>query len=160
MLSTGNARSQTPGLAKTMTRARVLIVEDNTAFRALMADVLALEGCKVTEAFDATSMRWHMRVRGLEEYPDEPFDLIITDIQMPGESGLISLEWLRLRGCPIPVVVVTSFPELTTQAQVNRLSATLLPKPFSLNDFRAAALAALRAHGRNTRGGSAKLTFR
>ena len=133
-----------PGLTKTSPGARVLIVEDNPRLRKLMTDVLELEGCKVTEAFDTTSMRLHMHVRGQEEYPDEPFDLIITDIQMPGENGLVSLQWLRHRGCPIPALVVTAFPELATQEQVNKLDATLLPKPFSLHEFHTVAFAALR----------------
>jgi len=133
-----------PGVVKTTRRAQVLLVEDNTPFRALMADVLVREGCKVTEAFDAASMRWHMHTKGKEAYPAEPFDLIITDVQMPGENGLGSLEWLRRRGCPTPAVVVTSFPELATEEQVKKLAATLLPKPFSLGNFRAVTAAALR----------------
>jgi DNA-binding response OmpR family regulator len=126
----------------------VLIVEDNARLRKLMVDVLALEGCKVTEAFDATSMRWHMHISGQEEYPNEPFDLIITDIQMPGGNGLVVLEWLRRKGCPIPAVVVTAFPELATREQVNKLGATLLPKPFNLIDFRGIAFAALQSRSR------------
>jgi len=137
-----------PGLAKTKVKSRVLIVEDNTPLRELMADVLALEGCTVTEAFDAPSMRSWMRIKGQEAYPDEPFDLIITDIQMPGETGLSSLERLRRKGCAIPAVVVTAFPELATEKQVSKLDATLLPKPFSLDDLRYVAGAALRPSSR------------
>jgi CheY-like chemotaxis protein len=113
-----------------------------------MADVLALEGCAVTEAYDAPTMRWHMQMSGQEEYPDEPFDLIVTDIQMPGENGLAVLEWLRRKGCPIPAVVVTAFPELAMQQQVAKLDATLLPKPFRLVDFRSIAVAALLPRNR------------
>lgn len=133
-----------PGLTKATGRARVLIVEDNARLRELMANVLALEGWTVTQAFDASSMRWQMHISGQEQYPDEPFDLIVTDVQMPGESGLAVLQWLRHRGCPIPAVVVTAFPELATQEQVDRLGAMLLPKPFSLLDFRGLADAAIR----------------
>lgn len=128
--------------------ARVLIVEDNSRLRKLMTDVLTLEGFTVTEAADTTSMRWHMRIRAQEEYPDEPFDLIVTDIQMPGESGLVSLEWLRRRGCPTPALVVTAFPELATREQVRKLDATLLPKPFSLREFRSVAVATVRPGAR------------
>jgi CheY-like chemotaxis protein len=131
------------GLARVTGKAHVLIVEDNAPLRGLMADVLTCMGCKVTEAFDASSMHWQMHTRGQEVYPDEPFDLIITDVQMPGETGLVLLEKLRRKGCPIPAVVVTAFPELATREQVHKLDATLLPKPFSLNDFRAIAIGAL-----------------
>jgi len=137
-----------PNLATTTRGARVLIVEDNSRLRKLMSDVLALDGVTVTEAGDSTSMRLHMRVKAQEVYPDEPYDLIVTDIQMPGESGLVSLEWLRHRGCLTPALVVTAFPELATREQVRKLDATLLPKPFSLYEFRSVAVAALRPGAR------------
>ena len=143
MLPTNKTRGTGPGPAKASHRVRVLIVEDNPRLRKLMTDVLALEGCSVTEAVDAMSMRWHLQMRGVEEYPDDPFDLIVTDIQMPGESGLEVLGWLRRRGCPIPALVVTAFPELATREQVSKLEATLLPKPFTLLDFRSVAIASL-----------------
>jgi DNA-binding response OmpR family regulator len=129
-------------------RVRVLIVEDNARLRKLMTDVLALEGYAVTEADDVVGMRQHMQIKGQEEYPDEPFDLIVTDVQMPGENGLFALQWLRHRGCPIPALVVTAFPELATRDLVSRLDATLLPKPFSLNEFRTIAVAAIRHRSR------------
>jgi CheY-like chemotaxis protein len=136
------------GAAKAPAGARVLIVEDNTPLRDLMADVLELEGCIVTEAFDTSSMRRCMRSGGHEEYPEQPFDLIITDIQMRGENGLVSLEKLRRSGCSTPAVVVTAFPGFATQEQAHELHATLLPKPFTLEEFRTVAAAALLPNGR------------
>ena len=140
------------GAAKASAGVRVLIVEDNTPLRELMADVLELEGCTVTEAFDTSSMRRCMRTGGHEEYPEQPFDLIITDIQMRGENGLVSLEKLRRRGCNTPAVVVTAFPGFATQKQAHELHATLLPKPFTLEEFRTVAAAALLPNGRALNG--------
>jgi two-component system phosphate regulon response regulator OmpR len=151
---TANLKSscKRPGLTKTTGRARVLIVEDNARLRELMANVLALEGWAVTQAVDASSMRWQMHINEQQEYPDEPFDLIVTDVQIPGENGLEVLGWLRHKGCPIPAIVVTAFPELATREQVNEVGATLLPKPFSLLDFRGLAFAALRPGNRSLQG--------
>jgi DNA-binding response OmpR family regulator len=136
-----------PGLQKSpkrfAPRARVLIVEDNDRLRSLMMDVLAFEGYEVTEASDAQGMRRLMRTRTQESYPAEPFDLIVTDIQMPGEDGLRMLEWFRSRGCPIPALVVTAFPERATREQVERLHAAVLAKPFSLGELRSFAAAVL-----------------
>ena len=89
-----------------------------------------------------------MHIKGQVEYPNEPFDLIITELQMPGETGLEALERLRRKGCPIPAVVVTAFPELATQEQVSKLDAILLSKPFSLDDLRTVAVTALQPNGR------------
>ena len=147
-----NSSCKQPGLTKTTGRARVLIVEDNARLRELMVNVLALEGWAVTQAVDASSMRWQIHINGQQEYPDEPFDLIVTDVQIPGENGLEVLGWLRHKGCPIPAIVVTAFPALATRAQVNQVGATLLPKPFSLLDFRGLAFAALRPGNRSLQG--------
>jgi DNA-binding response OmpR family regulator len=89
-----------PKLAITSRGARVLIVEDNLRFRKLMSHDLALDGFTVTG--NTNSMRLHMRIKARNEYPNEPFDLIVTDIQIPGESGLVSLEWLCHRRCLLP----------------------------------------------------------
>jgi len=145
MSSDSLGRESQPKSNRATRRPRVLIVEDNPRLRKLMADVLELENYAVTEAADVVGMRWHLHDKAHEQYPDEPFDLIVTDVQMPGESGLVALEWLRHNGCPIPALVVTAFPELATRDLVRRLDATLLPKPFSLGEFRAAALATVCA---------------
>jgi len=121
-----------------------LIVEDNAPLRKLMVDILRFEGYAVSEAFDAPSMRQCMYAGRPERNADAFFDLIITDIQMPGENGIASLATLRSAGCRIPAVIVTAFPELATRERANELQATLLPKPFSLAEFRAVAATILR----------------
>ena len=132
------------GFAKLSAGIRVLIVGDIEPLRALMADVLKLEGYTVTEAIDASNLQSCMRTGRHEEHLDNSYDLIVTDIHMPGESGLIGLEKLRRRGCSTPAVVVTAFPEFATKERVRELIATVLPKPFTLEEFRTVAAAALR----------------
>jgi two-component system response regulator TctD len=131
-------------LGATKGRARVLIVEDNAPLRKLMADTLKVEGYAVSEAFDASSMREYMCAGRPEKDPGEFFDLLITDIQMPEENGITSLAILRSKGCNVPAVVVTAFPELASHERANELQATLLPKPFTLAEFRSVAAAVLQ----------------
>jgi len=125
-------------------RARVLIVEDNAPLRQLMADILKFEGYTVSEAFDAPSMRQRIYAPRPERTAGEFFDLIITDVQMPGENGIASLATLRSAGCRIPAVIVTAFPELATRERTKELQATLLPKPFSMAELRSVAATVLR----------------
>jgi DNA-binding response OmpR family regulator len=125
-------------------RARVLIVEDNAPLRKLMADTLKVEGYEVSEASDASSMRQCLCNRRPVANTGEFFDLIITDIQMPEESGMTLLAVLRSKGCRVPAIVVTAFPELATRERTNELQATLLPKPFTLAEFRSVAAAVLQ----------------
>ncbi len=148
----GDFSAEQRGPSRLPKNSRVLVVEDDSRLRKLMSDVLTLSGWEVTEAGDAAAMRRHMSARAQEVYPDEPFDLIITDVQMPGENGLAALEWFRRRGCPTPALVVTSFPELATKQRVQHLHAALLSKPFSLAEFREAASAVRRGLARVPRG--------
>ena len=64
--------------------------------------------------------------------PWDPFDLLITDVRMPGLSGLDALRKLRAYRYQGPVVVITAFPDIDVVAEAARLDAALLPKPFSL----------------------------
>ena len=139
-------REQSPGARVPLAGARVLVVEDNTALRELTADVLALEGCVVTEASDTKAMQRALHLGALTRFPEEAFDLIVTDARMPGGSGIDALERLRAKGCHIPAVMVTAFPEDATRRHVSELDAMLLPKPFSLADLRAVADLVLRTH--------------
>jgi CheY-like chemotaxis protein len=114
---------------------RVLVAEDNPALRSLIADVLAGEGYEVVEAADAIEMQ--QAIATSASGPTEAFDLVVTDIRMPGKSGLDALSELRRAGSKSRFVVITAFPEDATERRIRELDAKLLAKPFSLGDFRA-----------------------
>ena len=61
---------------------RILLVEDNSAAREMIQEILQLGGYRVTEAEDADSAIAEL------EHAVAPFDLVITDLRMPGMSGL------------------------------------------------------------------------
>lgn len=131
---------------------RVLIIEDNLPLRDLMADVLELEGCTVTEAIDISDVRTYLQIEAQEPRSGRPFDLIITDIPIPRGSALDSLQTLRREGCHVPAIVVTAFPEWATKERTRQLKATLLPKPFTLAEFRRVTSAALHSHESSGKG--------
>ena len=76
--------STLPGIASTR---HVLVVEDDSSLRELMARQLAFEGYFVTEASDAQAML--EAVQSSCESCQNTFDLIVTDVRMPGMTGLI-----------------------------------------------------------------------
>jgi len=115
---------------------RVLVVEDDPALRDLMANVLAAEGYFVTETADSPAM---LRAVKAAESSESPFDLIVTDVRMPGQSGLEALAHLREVGCQTPTIVVTAFPDEKVQRQALELDTLLLPKPFALETLRSIA---------------------
>jgi DNA-binding response OmpR family regulator len=71
-----------------MTRARILVVDDEPALRMIMGQLLRREGHEVVEAGSAESARaW------LEKSP-VPVDLAVVDLRLPGVSGEVFGHWL------------------------------------------------------------------
>ncbi|BAF88280.1 response regulator receiver [Azorhizobium caulinodans ORS 571] len=63
-------------------------------------------------------------------------DCIITDVQMPGMSGVELLARLRAEGSAVPVIVVTAFPSDRIRSRATELGALgFFPKPFSGADI-------------------------
>lgn len=72
-------------------------------------------------------------------------DLVISDIDMPGMSGLDLLEWLRGRSHTLPVIIVSAFHSDDNLFRALEMGATdFICKPFPLRNIRAAAKNALR----------------
>jgi DNA-binding response OmpR family regulator len=119
--------------------ARILLAEDDAEFRALLALVLAGDGYAVDQVADGTAF-----LQRVGEPRD--CDLIITDIRMPGASGLEVVSGLRCRGSRVPVIMLTALNDESTQQRALLLGATLFHKPFELDDLRTAVLNTL-THG-------------
>jgi DNA-binding response OmpR family regulator len=124
--------------------ARVLVAEDDDALRAMMASRLRGEGCEVIEACNG-DQAFEMIAEiedGAAQF--DALDLVIVDVRMPGLSGLEVLDLLRAGRDATPVLVVTAYPEPELRAEVRRLGAHLLAKPFGLSRLTQAANAVLR----------------
>ena len=68
-----------------------------------------------------------------------PFDLVVTDIDMPWMPGIQVLRSARAADIGTPVLVVTGLTQAGLQARIDRLgNARLLLKPFGIPEFRAA----------------------
>jgi len=122
---------------------RVLVAEDDAAMRDLLLIVLRERGYAVDCVSSGSQM---IRVLS-ERRPDgslaEQFDLIVTDVRMPGASGLDAIDQLRRAGGATPVIAVTAFPHDATRNRAQRLEIRLLAKPFDLDSLRNAVEAAL-----------------
>jgi CheY-like chemotaxis protein len=65
----------------------------------------------------------------------EAFDLIVTDLFMPGMTGLELIEEAR-RICPeTPILVISAYGSLELEDRIGRLGVAFLAKPFSLREF-------------------------
>ena len=124
---------------------RVLVAEDDTAMRELLVLVLRERGYEVDTVSSGSEM---IRVL-FESSPDgslaRQFDLIVTDVRMPGASGFDAIDQLRRRGNMTPVIAVTAFPHDATRQRAQQLAIRLLAKPFDLAALRQVVDAALES---------------
>jgi two-component system, cell cycle response regulator CpdR len=118
--------------------ARVLLADDDAAMRDVMARHLTRSGFEVVQAGDGAS------AYRLAQSPNDPADLIVLDINMPMLSGIDVLRQIRGQHVNTPVLLISGenmTPSLN--ALLKRLHATMLRKPFGLDIFGDAALAAM-----------------
>jgi len=69
----------------------------------------------------------------------EQFDLIVTDLRMPGNSGLELIRHVRQTDSRTRMMLITGFGSPEIEQQVQGMGAVYLPKPFSLQEFVAIA---------------------
>jgi DNA-binding NtrC family response regulator len=81
--------------------ARILIIEDDKEMRSLLEDFLKDEGYEPDSA-NGGSEAFHKLAQG-------SFDLVITDIRMPGLTGLDILSAVKKFQLGLPVIVITAF---------------------------------------------------
>jgi DNA-binding response OmpR family regulator len=113
---------------------RILVAEDDQEMRALLTQSLRWAGYRVTECVDGWDLLSHL---GSYLIPQnhENIDLVISDIRMPGLTGLEILRGTRgTRRFP-PVILITAFGDDETHAEAARLGAAMLDKPFDMNEM-------------------------
>ncbi len=103
-----------------LSRAPVLVIDDDPDFQLLLKTLVAMLKCPVVGASDASEALDWLEV-------NEP-SLILLDYQMPGQDGVCFLEWIRKspRLKPVPVMMLTGHSRPDTVERVRKLG---------INDF-------------------------
>jgi EAL domain-containing protein (putative c-di-GMP-specific phosphodiesterase class I) len=116
------------------TRERsVLVVDDEAAVAKALQRVLQAAGYEVTIAGDGGT--------AVDKIMHQSFDVVLSDIQMPGMTGVDLLGIVRAYDFDVPVILMTGTPTLETAIEAIRLGALqYLPKPIS-NDILVKAVA-------------------
>lgn len=114
--------------------AHLVLAEDDAELRQLLASALRNDGYEIITARDGDELAGHLGSLCLRhEFPD----LIITDVRMPGASGLEVLESLRETQWTTPVIVITSFGDDAVHRQAELLGAArVFDKPFDVDELR------------------------
>lgn len=115
------------------TRVRVLLAEDDHQLRSLLGQSLGCAGFDVHAVLNGSLLMQALTGALLGDAPE--YDVIVTDICMPGWSGLAALNGLRCARCSIPVILLTAFPDREAMFLARELGATLLTKPVDLDEL-------------------------
>ena len=111
---------------------RVLLADDDYEMRKLIAWSLNKQGYQVTECEDGNTL---MKKLGIA-FPFESvqtFDLIISDIRMPGSTGFQALKNIRKFEDATPMILITAFPDDETRKKAEQLGAlAVFEKPFDV----------------------------
>ena len=127
-------------------RVDILLAEDDLEVRRFLAQALRSDGFRITEAVSGTQLMDRLWERAASK---AGFDLIISDVRMPGFTGFEVLEMLREQPDPsddfepqvreVPIILITAFGDPGLHAAATRLGAVVLDKPFDIDDLRACA---------------------
>lgn len=123
-------------------RRRILLAEDDTEMRSMLAGALRTSGFEVIEARDGAELTKALddvALAMLEREEVLRLDLIISDIHMPGTTGMEVLARMRRAQMETPVILMTAFGDDRTHAEADKLGVEMvLDKPFALRDLLAA----------------------
>lgn len=108
---------------------RAAIIDDDDEILDLIEQILKEE--------DTEAKRYPRAEDFLSDLKRLDFDIILTDLMLPGISGLDLLNDLHSRGIDIPVVIITGYASLDSAIEaVNRGAFSYIKKPFNIEEIR------------------------
>ncbi len=109
--------------------ARILVVDDDKEIRQLVHTLLKRAGYQSDTVEDASAAR--------KQLVNEDYDVVISDIMMPGMSGIELLKILHADAPDVPVILMTGNPNMETAAEALRAGSAVdyLSKPFSTDQL-------------------------
>lgn len=116
---------------------KVLVVDDDPTVGKAFDRVLSEKGCAVSTALNGQE--------ALKKLGEDDYDVVYTDIRMPGMNGIEVAERVRQRRPWIPVVIVTGYGTAAHEAKAREAGVSgFLNKPLSPEMIEASAQEALR----------------
>lgn len=108
---------------------RILVVDDDENIREMLEDFLNLEGHKTVLAKDGEE--------ALKIFSEQDFDMVISDLGMPGMSGWEVNKQIKQKKPEIPVVIITGWGAQLSPEELKKNNVNgLLSKPFNLDKFK------------------------
>ncbi|RKY72648.1 MAG: hypothetical protein DRQ14_05605 [Candidatus Latescibacterota bacterium] len=110
-----------------MAQGRILVVDDDPLMLDFLKEALLRQGYKVDTAEDGEE--------ALRKVEEEGYDLVITDVKMPGVDGMTVLESVKRDFADTEVVVITAYGTIRNAVEAMKMGAyDYLTKPFSVEE--------------------------
>ena len=110
----------------------ILVVEDDSAVRALIRKTLTAEGCRILEAGNG------LEALGLLEQGGTPVDLVLTDVVMPGMGGRSLADHVGQLYPELKILFMSGYPSTMVASHgVLNSEVSFLEKPFSADVLKA-----------------------
>lgn len=107
----------------------ILIVEDEPQLRNLLAEVLECQGYMVSTAPSADDAS--------DILVNETFDVILSDVMMPGKSGITLLEEIKEKDPYQEFIIMTGYPKVTAAVHAIKIGAfDYVSKPFEISEIK------------------------
>jgi DNA-binding NtrC family response regulator len=115
----------------------VLLVEDDALIRLTTTEMLSDIGCKVKEAGTAEE--------ALKILDEQAVDVLLTDVGLPGVSGLQLAKDVHARGLDLRLVLATG--DSAVKSEAAKLGAIFIVKPYTPNSLREGLEDAMKKRG-------------
>ncbi len=117
---------------------RILVIDDEATIRLSLVEALTTEGYAVDAAETGEE--------ALANCNRNSYDLLVTDLKLPGVNGLEILQALRNQQQDTPVIMMTAYGDVDTAVEAMRAGAyNFIQKPFKLKEIKKQVRSALRA---------------
>ncbi len=110
-------------------KKRILFVEDEAPLAFFVSQILGSD-------YEVESVR--TAEDALEKWKENPYELLVTDIRLPGMSGLELVAHLQREYPDIKFIIVTAYDSFDIRNKVKKLDGLkgFFPKPFSIEELR------------------------
>ena len=116
-------------LMEVVERVRILVVDDEEIVRDLLYDTLSKTGYKVKTATNGQD--------AIAQIENEPFEIVITDLKMPGMGGIELLQRVQKINSDICVLIITAYSTVESAVSAMKLGAyDYICKPFELEEMK------------------------
>jgi len=120
-----------------MPKGKILVVDDEIKMRRVLQMILQKEGYEIVTSKDGRE--------ALQKVEEENFDLVLTDMKMPGLSGIDLLKKIRESDKEIPVIMITAYGTVETAVKAMKEGAyDYLLKPFEKDEMKIIVANALK----------------